>query len=76
MRLFNTEGPAVAAKPYCIPPLARVNRAEALGLIEAEHYFVLHAPWQTGKTSALHASVPDYDHSLPLHLPRQRIAPQ
>ena len=53
MRFFNTEGPVVAAKHYCIPPLARVNRAEVLGLIEAERYFVLHAPRQTGKTSAL-----------------------
>ena len=53
MRFFNTEGPVVAAKHYCIAPLARVNRAEVLGLIEAERYFVLHAPRQTGKTSAL-----------------------
>ena len=53
MRFFNTEGPVVAAKHYCIPPLARVNRTEVLGLIEAERYFVLHAPRQTGKTSAL-----------------------
>ena len=31
MRFFNTEGPVVAAKHYCIPPLSRVNRAEVLG---------------------------------------------
>ena len=53
MRFFNTEGPVVSAKHYCIPPLARANRAEVLGLIEAERYFVLHAPRQTGKTSVL-----------------------
>ena len=53
MRFFNTEGPVVAAKHYCIPPLSRVNLAEILALIEAERYFVLHAPRQTGKTSAL-----------------------
>ena len=53
MRFFNTEGPVVAAKHYCIPPLSRVNLAEILALIEAERYFVLHAPRQTGKTSVL-----------------------
>ena len=53
MHFFNTEGPVVATKHYCIPPLTRVNLAEVLGLIETERYFVLHAPRQTGKTSAL-----------------------
>ena len=53
MRFFNTEGPVVAANHYCVPPLTRVNLAQVLGLIESERYFVLHAPRQTGKTSAL-----------------------
>ena len=53
MRFFNTEGPVVAAKHYCIPPLSRMNRVDILGLIEAERYLVLHAPRQTGKSSAL-----------------------
>ena len=53
MRFFNTEGPVVARKHYCIPPLKRVNLAELLALIAQERYFVLHAPRQTGKTSAL-----------------------
>ena len=53
MRFFDTEGPVVAAKHYCIPPLSRVSLPEVLGLIEAERYFVLHAPRQTGKTSVL-----------------------
>ena len=53
MRFFNTEGPVVARKHYCIPPLERVNVAELLALIAQERYFVLHAPRQTGKTSAL-----------------------
>ena len=38
---------------YAIRPLDRVNVGEFLDLIRAEHYFVLHAPRQTGKTSAL-----------------------
>ena len=33
MRFFNTEGPVVARKHYCIPPLERVNLAELLALI-------------------------------------------
>ena len=53
MRFFNTEGPVVGRKHYCIPPLERVNVAELLALIAQERYFVLHAPRQTGKTSAL-----------------------
>ena len=47
------KAPVVARKHYCIPPLERVNVAELLALIAQERYFVLHAPRQTGKTSAL-----------------------
>ena len=50
---FNTEGPVRPEDHYAIPPLARGNVEELLGLIEAKRYFVLHAPRQTGKTSAL-----------------------
>ena len=53
MRYFNTTGPVVAADHYCIPPLHRVNLEEVLKLIRDKRYFVLHAPRQTGKTSAL-----------------------
>ncbi len=38
---------------YHIPPLERLDRNELLVLIERMRYFVLHAPRQTGKTSAL-----------------------
>ena len=38
---------------YCIPPLSRLDRGELLTLIRQKRYFVLHAPRQTGKTSAL-----------------------
>ena len=53
MRFFNTEGPVVSEWHDCIPPLSRVNLAEILELIDDGRYFVLHAPSQTGKTSAL-----------------------
>ena len=53
MRFFNTEGPVRPDDHYAIPPLARVSRDEILDLIQAKRYFVLHAPRQTGKTSAL-----------------------
>ncbi len=53
MRRFNTEGPVRPDKHYAITPLTRVDVDELLGLIQAERYFVLHAPRQTGKTSAL-----------------------
>ena len=36
-----------------IAPLSRIDFDEVLGLIRDEKYFVLHAPRQTGKTSAL-----------------------
>ena len=52
-RFFNTAGPVVAAKHYCIPPLDRLDLRDVLDLIRTERYFVLHAPRQTGKTSAL-----------------------
>ena len=53
MRRFNTAGPVRPALHYHIPPLDRINLPEVLELIRAEQYFVLHAPRQTGKTSAL-----------------------
>ncbi len=53
MRFFNTTGPVVAADHYQIPPLDRVDLAELRRLIAQRRYFVLHAPRQTGKTSAL-----------------------
>ena len=53
MRTFNTAGPVVAADHYCIPPLERIELDTVLGLIRDKKYFVLHAPRQTGKTSAL-----------------------
>jgi hypothetical protein len=54
-RFFNTAGPIKKEKHYNIDPISRIDINEILTLIEQEKYFVLHAPWQTGKTSYLHA---------------------
>ena len=53
MRDFNTAGPVRPDWHYCIPPLERLNLREVLALVRKARYFVLHAPRQTGKTSAL-----------------------
>ena len=53
MRRFNTEGPVVKRRHYCIPPLERMDLDMILALIREERYFTLHAPRQTGKTSVL-----------------------
>ena len=55
MRFFNTAGPMDAQDHYCIPPLERIDLDYVLNLIHDEKYFILHAPRQTGKTSALKA---------------------
>ena len=55
MRFFNTEGPIRPDEHYHIPPLERVNLDDLLGLVRDKKYFALHAPRQTGKTSALFA---------------------
>ena len=52
-RFFNTAGPMIPADHYHVPPLERLDLDEVLLLIEQKRYFVLHAPRQTGKTSAL-----------------------
>ena len=53
MRDFNTAGPVRPEDHYCVPPLDRINLDEVLSLVRGKRYFVLHAPRQTGKTSAL-----------------------
>ena len=53
MRFFNTAGPVRRGDHYHIPPLERIDLEAVLGLVRSGMYFVLHAPRQTGKTSAL-----------------------
>ena len=55
MRFFNTAGPMIAEDHYLVPPLSRFDLDELDELIARRRYFVLHAPRQTGKTTALFA---------------------
>jgi len=52
-RRFNTAGPCIPSMHYMIPAERRLP--EAPGLVEQLGYFVVHAPRQTGKTTALRA---------------------
>src|SRR3954468_1841300 len=52
-RRFNTTGPCIPWMHYMIPAERRLP--EAPGLVEQLGYFVVHAPRQTGKTTALRA---------------------
>lgn len=49
MRFFNTAGPCDPDRHYMLPPERRLP--EVRELIDRQHYFVLHAPRQTGKTT-------------------------
>ena len=53
MRFFNTAGPVKPDLHYRIPPLRRFDLPALPTLVRQQKYFVLHAPRQTGKTSAL-----------------------
>ena len=55
MRVFNTDGPIRPDEHYCVPPLERLDLKGVYELIRLKKYFVLHAPRQTGKTTALWA---------------------
>ncbi|MDJ0734291.1 MAG: AAA-like domain-containing protein [Nostocaceae cyanobacterium] len=50
-RWFNTAGPCKPDNHYMLPPTSRLPDLETL--IEQESYFVVHAPRQTGKTTAM-----------------------
>ncbi len=52
-RRFNTAGPCLPEDHYMIPALRRLP--EAPGLVARKDYFVVHAPRQTGKTTAIRA---------------------
>ena len=51
MKRFNTAGPCIEGMHYMLPPLERLP--EAPELVDEGAYFVVHAPRQTGKTTAL-----------------------
>ena len=52
-RFFCTEGPIKPERHYHVPPLGRIDLDGVLRLIGQWRYLVLHAPRQTGKTTAL-----------------------
>lgn len=52
-RIFNTTGPCHPGFHYMLPPEARLPQLDEL--IEEHQYFVLHAPRQSGKTTAMRA---------------------
>ena len=52
-RKFNTAGPSIAADHYMLDPLVRIHYEDIEDLIDDKRYFILHAPRQTGKTTAL-----------------------
>ncbi len=54
-KFFNTAGPQKAELNYTIDPLSRLDWAELRFLIDSQRYFLLHAPRQTGKTTAMAA---------------------
>ena len=54
-KTFNVAGPCFPADHYMLPALDRMP--EIRQLIEQETYFVIHAPRQTGKTTAVQALV-------------------
>ncbi|HSC25383.1 MAG TPA: AAA-like domain-containing protein [Candidatus Babeliales bacterium] len=51
MRFFNTAGPINPQDHYYVPH--RLNEAEIRQLINEKKYFILHAPRQSGKTTAI-----------------------
>jgi hypothetical protein len=56
-RYFNTAGPCQSDIHYMLPPLARLPQVQRL--IAQRTYFVIHAPRQIGKTTAIRALAQD-----------------
>ena len=54
-RYFNTTGPCIPGEHYMLPALDRLPGIRRL--VSRGQYFVIHAPRQTGKTTALKALV-------------------
>ncbi len=51
MRWFNTAGPCRPKYNYMLPPLERLPKVQRI--INQQGYFVIHAPRQVGKTTAM-----------------------
>ncbi|MCH4905729.1 ATP-binding protein, partial [Cylindrospermopsis raciborskii CHAB3438] len=50
-KYFNTAGPCKSEIHYMLSPTARLPDLKAL--IDGENYFIIHAPRQVGKTTAM-----------------------
>lgn len=61
MRFFNTAGPINPKDHYYVPH--RLNEIELQQLIEQKKYFILHAPRQSGKTTAMRVLVEQLNNS-------------
>lgn len=53
MRFFNTTGPCNPTDHYMLPATARLVELDMDRLLAQKSYFILHAPRQTGKTTAI-----------------------
>lgn len=53
MRFFNTTGPCNPIDHYMLPATARLDVLDIERVLRQKAYFVLHAPRQTGKTTAM-----------------------
>jgi len=53
MRFFNTTGPCNVTDHYMLPATARLEAFDIDRLLAQKSYFILHAPRQTGKTTAM-----------------------
>jgi hypothetical protein len=58
---FNNAGPQQPANNYTLDSLRHIQLEDLQGLIDQQRYFVLHAPRQTGKTTALYAMMRHYN---------------
>lgn len=59
MRFFNTAGLCNVEDHYMLPATARLTAENVFKLIETKSYFIVHAPRQTGKTTAMLALARD-----------------
>ena len=53
MKYFNTAGPCNPSDHYMLPATARLTDENVEQLIAQKSYFIVHAPRQTGKTTAM-----------------------
>jgi AAA-like domain len=60
-KFFNNAGPQQPNDNYTLDPLRRIKLNELQSLIDQKRYFILHAPRQTGKTTALYALMQHYN---------------